>query len=80
MGCTSKLWEHLKPFETKERFEIVSIVVVDCKKSCGLIGTEKLLVETQKLIDNVKVEDQDIVTLKDYKATIKFKENSPSLL
>ena len=60
-------------FGTKERFEIVSIVVVDCKKSHKLIGTDVLKVDTQKLINNVKVENQDISTLKGYKATVKLK-------
>ena len=37
-------------FETKEGFEIVSIVVVDCWKFHGMMGTDVLKVDTQKLI------------------------------
>ena len=54
MGRTSKLWEHLRPLLKKQRNLMVSIVVVDYKKSHRLIGTDVLKVDTQKLIMNVE--------------------------
>lgn len=40
-------------FETCDRFEIIPIIVVECKKNHGLLGRVVLMVDTSKLISNI---------------------------
>ena len=51
------------------------IIVVDCFKNHGLIGTDILKIDTVKLINNVESEEQKVGVLKGYEATILLKEN-----
>ena len=64
MGCTSKFCEHSRPL-LKQKFEIVDFI-----KSHRLTETDVLKVDTQKLINKIKVEEQDIGILK---AWVKYK-------
>ena len=62
-------------FETKDRFEIISITVVACTKDHGLLGIDVLKVDTSKLVNFMEAEEQEIGLLKGYKASIRLKEN-----
>ena len=64
-------------FEAEKRFEVLPIVVVDCFKDHGLIGTDIIKVDSTSLINSVESNKQNIGTLKDYKATLRVKENCP---
>ena len=68
-------------FEAKEEFEIIPIIVVDCFKNHGQIGTDIQKIDSAKLFNNVESEEQKVDVLKEYEATIWLKENiSPSFL
>lgn len=62
-------------FETDTWFEIVLIVVVDCKKSHVLMGTGVLNVNSICLVYAIISDPVETELLKDYKASIKLKEN-----
>ena len=62
-------------FETKNRFEIMSITVVACTKDHGLLGIDVLKVDTSKLVNSIETKEQEIGLLKGYKASIRLKEN-----
>ena len=63
-------------FETKNRFEILPITVMACTKDNGLLGADVLKVDTSKLVNSMKSEEQEIGLLKGYKASIRLKENN----
>ena len=46
-------------FETKNRLEIIPIIVVACTKDHGLLGIDVLKVDTSKLVNSMKLEEQD---------------------
>ena len=67
-------------FEAEKRFEVLPIIVVNCFKDHGLIGTDIIKVDSTSLINSVESNKQKIGTLKDYKATLRVKENCPPLI
>ena len=78
-SCINALGQFEAVFEAEKRFELVSITVVDCFKDHGLIGTDIIKVDTINLINSVESDKQKIGVLKNYKATLRVKENcSPS--
>ena len=65
-GSMGTLEEFETNFEAKEKFEITPIIVVDCFKNHGLIGTDILKIGTAKLINNIESEEQKVDVLKGY--------------
>ena len=62
-------------FETKNRFEIISIIVMACTKDYGLLGIDVLKVDTLKLVNSMESEELEIGLLKGYEASIHLKVN-----
>ena len=58
-------------FETKDRFEIIPIIVVACTKDHGLLGIVVLKVDTSKLVNSMEQE----IGVQGYKTSIRLKEN-----
>ena len=78
-SCITTLGQFKTTFADKENIEIIPIIVVDCFKNPGLIGTDILKIDTTKLIDNWQSEEQKVGVLKGFEATIRLKGNiSPS--
>lgn len=63
--------------ELKEKYEIVPIIVTNCRKTHGLLGNYVLRINSTKLINEIEIEKTG--KLKNYEASLKLKENvSPS--
>ena len=62
-------------FETKNRFEIITVTVVACTKDHGLARYWYIKSWTSKLVNSMGLEEQEIGLLKGYKGSIRLKEN-----
>ena len=60
-------------FEKEKRFERILIVVAVCNKHHGLLGIDVWKVDTTKLINSIKVENNTGL-LRDYRGEHSFKE------
>ena len=62
----------------EDKFEVIPIIVTTCKKNQGLLGNDVLNINSTKLINEIKMEKNG--KLKNYKATLKLKENVTPLI
>ena len=59
--------------ELEDKFEVIPIIVLICKKNHGLLGNDVFNIYSTKLINEIKMEKTG--KLKNYKASLKLKEN-----
>ena len=59
--------------ELEDKFEVIPMIVITCKKNHGLLGNDVLNINSTKLINEIKMEKTG--KLKNYKASLKLKEN-----
>ena len=62
-------------FESTNRFKIILITVVASTKDHGILGIDRVKVDTSKLVNSMESEGKKIGLLKGYKANIHLKEN-----
>ncbi len=70
-GAVIKVMDTFKGnFRNKKRLEMIPITVFACNKDHGLLGIDVLKVDTTKLINSIKAEENNIGLLRSYRARI----------
>ena len=61
--------------ELKEKYEVVPIIVTNCRKTHDLLGNDVFKINSTKLINEIEMEKRG--KLKNYEARLKLKVNAP---
>ena len=63
-------------FETKKRLEMITITVVACSKDHRLLEFDVSKMDTTKLVNSIKAEENKIELLRGYRTSILLKKNN----